>query len=123
MRYFKHVNIKKINDNKYKIINSHGRYHISKYQTPLDAAKKVFSNLVKDLEKEINIILCEITRDSNNSLYFYKGTKIKLDNPKNIYFKKYNKHIEIRYKNIVKAMSSKELNHPQVLRNWIEIIP
>ena len=44
MRYFTSAIINKLSNNKYDILSSSGRYHISKYQTPLDAAKKVFNN-------------------------------------------------------------------------------
>ena len=122
MRYFTNVIINKLTNNKYKILSSSGRYHISKHQTPLDAAKKVFNNFKINLKKEFNFVILEITLNSKRSLYFYKGIKVKLDTPKILFFKKYNKKIIINNNNFVKAIDSKELGHSQVLRNWVEVI-
>jgi len=122
MRYFTSAIINKLSNNKYDILSSSGRYHISKYQTPLDAAKKVFNNFKININQEFNFVLLEITLNSKKSLYFYKGIKVKLDTPKEIFFKKYNKKIIIYYNNLVKAINSKELGHSQVLRNWVKVI-
>ena len=122
MRYFTHVKIDKLSNNKYKILSSNGRYHISKYQSPLQAAKKVFNNLNSNLNEEINFVILEITLNCKRTLYFYKGVKKKLDYPKEIYFKKHNKKIFINNSLLVEARNSNELGHSQVLRDWVEII-
>ena len=116
MRYFKYVELNKLNNNKYEIINENSnRYHISKTQSPLDAAKKVFSKISSNIGNK-KVILYETTHNSDKALYFYKGYREKLNNPKKIKFK--NREVLINYKNIVKACKKKELGHPQVLRYW-----
>ena len=80
-RFFKVVNIEKIdnNNNKYKIIkhdilNNHNRYHINDNEPPIYAAKKALKQIFKKTNeyKEWNIILKETTKNSDNKLYFYK---------------------------------------------------
>ena len=82
-RFFKVVNIEKIdnNNNKYKIIkhdilNNHNRYHINDNEPPIYAAKKALKQIFKKTNeyKEWNIILKETTKNSDNKLYFYKGS-------------------------------------------------
>ena len=110
------LELKKLHNNKYEIINENkSRYHISLNQSPIDAAKKVFSHICLD-NKPIEIVLYETTHHSDKALYFYKGHRVKLKNPKKIKFK--NREILINYKNIVKACKKEELGHPQVLRYW-----
>ena len=116
MRYFKYVELKKLHNNKYEIINeNNSRYQISSNQTPLNAAKKVFSHICFNNEP-IKFVLYETTHRSDKALYFYQGIRKKLGNPKKIKFK--NREVIINYKNIVKACKKKELGHPQVLRYW-----
>jgi hypothetical protein len=86
-RYFQ---IKKNNETEF-----YGRYSGLNHSI---VAKKALSKLLNK-EGSINFDVKEITRNSDNKIFSYNGTKMLLDKTKIININ--NKEIEIKYKNIV----------------------
>ena len=130
-RTFRVIDVIKLDNGKYKIIDHHLMYNKNRYvikngQLPLCAAYKSYRKLVEKEPNIKNFVLMEITRNSDNKLYFYEGEMIKRKKVKHLVFKKDKdkkllekpKVISITHEPIIHSISSEILGHANPLSSW-----